>query len=135
MWFSLLLLAGCQQTPGPRSPARVDGNTDALTDVGKARVKVQVSGAARKAAETKALTGVEGQAWVFDPPFGTARNDRGDDMAVCGHAHQLGGETALFFAVYQGELLVWDDRAPAGLSVENEFLSLICSPSPLATRS
>jgi hypothetical protein len=112
-----------------------DRNTDALTDVGKARVEVQVSGAARKAAETKALTGVEGQGWVFDPPFATARSDHGDDLAVCGHAHQPGSENTLFFAVYQGELLVWDERAPAGVSVENEFLTLICSPTPLATRS
>lgn len=134
LWISLFVLAGCQQLPGAQPPATADGNTESLTGVGKSRVEVQVSSAARKSAETKALTGVEGKGWVFDPPFATARNDRGDDMAVCGHAHQPGSENTLFFAVYQGELLIWDERAPAGLSVENEFLTLICSASPLATR-
>lgn len=134
VWISLFALAGCHQLPGARPLATADGNTDSLTGVGKSRVEVQVSSADRRAAEAKALTGVEGKVWVFDPPFATARNDRGDDMAVCGRAHQPGSENTLFFAFYQGELLLWDDRAPAGVSVENEFITLICSPSPLATR-
>lgn len=133
VFISLFAFAGCQQLPGSRPLAMADGNTDFLNRVGQSRVEVQVSGADRKAAEAKALTGVEGKGWVFDPPFATARNDHGDDLAVCGHAHQPGSENTLFFAFYQGELLLWDERAPAGVSVENEFLTLICSASPLVT--
>lgn len=132
-WAAILALGGCQQLPDPRPPEPSDANPDVLAGVGNARVGVQVPSAARKAAEAKALTGVEGQGWVFDPPFATARNDRGDDLAVCGHARQPGSENTLFFAFYQGELLLWDERAPAGVSVENEFLTLICSASPSVT--
>ncbi|UZJ57954.1 hypothetical protein OKW98_15125 [Pseudomonas sp. KU26590] len=133
VWLSLVALAGCQQLAGSGPPEVSDGSTEPLIEVGKSRVEVPVSSAERKAAEAKALTGVEGQGWVFDPPFATARNDHGDDLAVCGHAHQPGSENTLFFAFYQGELLLWDEKAPAGVSVENEFLTLICSASPLVT--
>jgi len=126
--FCLAMAVGCTQLPQTQSPAPTQ--TGGVVDIGAPRVEVVPSSVDQQAARAKALMGVEGRGWVFDPLFATARNARGDDTAVCGHGHQPGSDNTLFFAVYQGELLLWDDRAPAGLSVENQFLTLICSTEP-----
>lgn len=131
MGLCLALTVGCAQLPAAQSPAPTAIREKGVVDIGAPRVDIEPSSADQKTAKAKALMGVEGRGWVFDPLFATARNDRGDDIAVCGHARQSGSDNTLFFAVYQGELLLWDDRAPPGLSIENQFLTLICSAKPL----
>jgi hypothetical protein len=127
---SLLILTGCAHPTEPPCQHCSWSNAHDLTDVGAHRVEVQVTGQDQRVAKAKALDGADGEGWVFDPLFATARNDRGDDTAVCGHAHQTKGGSSLFFAYYQGELLLWDERAPTGISVENEVITLICSVGP-----
>lgn len=128
MGLCLAMTVGCTQLPQAQSPAHTQ--TRGVVDIGAARVEIVPSSADQQSAKAKALMGVEGRGWVFDPLFATARNAHGDDIAICGHGHQTGSDNTLFFAVYQGELVLWDDRAPDGLSVENQFLTLICSTDP-----
>ena len=56
-----------------------------------------------------------------------AANAAGDDLAVCGFAKRDDQDGALYFAYYNGELLLWDEAAPHGTSTENQFLAMICS--------
>jgi len=130
LFASLLVVAGCARITVSSSPAIAAAETEPLSDAWAGRVEVIASRADRALAQSKARTAVEGEGWVFDPPFATARNEQGDDLAVCGHGNQPVSGDAVFFAFYQGELLLWDERAPAGISVENQFITLICGTTP-----
>ncbi len=124
-WLGLACacLAGCSQTP----PETAVTTPDSIESLNQPRIKVPVAAKDERAAKTKALAGFEGGGWVFDPVYATAVNADGGDLAVCGFAHQRGTENSVSFAYYNGELFLSDDRAPAGVSVENQFLTLICS--------
>ncbi|KAF2406727.1 hypothetical protein SAMN04490179_4564 [Pseudomonas antarctica] len=118
-------LAGCSHTPAPTGVT----TPDAIESLSQPRIKVAVAAKDAHIAKTKALAGLEGAGWVFDPVYATAVSMAGRDLAVCGFARQRGTENSAYFAYYNGELFISDERAPAGVSVENEFLTLICSYS------
>ena len=118
-------LVGCSHTP-----AQTGATTpDSIESPSQPRIKVAVTAKDEQIAKTKALAGFEGGGWVFDPVYATAVNAAGRDLAVCGFARQRGTDNSAYFAYYNGELFISDERAPAGISVENEFRTLICSYS------
>ncbi|MDD1508045.1 hypothetical protein [Pseudomonas sp. CNPSo 3701] len=118
----LLLLAGCS-TPGkpPALQAPVSGK------INPTRVQVTPSDADIEAAKASLFTAIDADGVEFDSLFGTAANPAGDDLAVCGFASRDDQDGALYFAYYNGELLLWDEAAPHGTSTENQFLAMICS--------
>ncbi|WP_256592599.1 hypothetical protein [Pseudomonas sp. 43NM1] len=118
-------LAGCGHTPTQKTVI----TPDSIENLNQSRIKVPVPARDGVAARTKALAGFEGHGWVFDPLYATAVNTDGRDLAVCGFARQQGTKNSVYFAYYSGELIVSDDKAPFGVSVENEFLAMICSHS------
>lgn len=118
-------LAGCAAAPVDNTAT----TADSIDHLNPPRIKVPVPARDEHIAKAKALAGLEGDGWVFDPLYATAVNAAGSDLAVCGFAHQRGTRNAVYFAYYSGELLVSDDKASAGLSVENQFLTLVCSHS------
>jgi len=118
-------LAGCNHMPAQTSVT----TPDSIESLSQPRIKVAFSTKDEQVAKTKALAGFEGGGWVFDPIYATAVNAAGRDLAVCGFARQRGTENSAYFAYYNGELFISDESAPAGISVENEFLTLICSYS------
>ncbi|MFL1390656.1 hypothetical protein ACI77F_23605 [Pseudomonas tritici] len=118
-------LGGCSHTPAQTGVT----TPDSIENLSQPRIKVPVAAKDEQIAKTKALAGFEGKGWVFEPVFATAVNAAGRDLAVCGFARQRGTENSAYFAYYNGELFISDERAPAGVSVENEFLTFICSYS------
>lgn len=118
----LLLLAGCS-APGkpPALQAPVTGK------INPTRVQVTPSDADIEAAKASLFTAIDADGVEFDSLFGTAANPAGDDLAVCGFASRDDQDGALYFAYYNGELLLWDEAAPRGASTENQFLAMICS--------
>ncbi|OLU14760.1 hypothetical protein BVH01_16770 [Pseudomonas sp. PA1(2017)] len=118
----LLLLAGCT-TPGkpPALQVPVTGK------INPTRVQVTPSDADIEAAKSSLFTAIDADGVAFDSLFGTAANVAGDDLAVCGFAKRDDQDGALYFAYYNGELLLWDEAAPHGTSTENQFLAMICS--------
>jgi len=118
-------LVGCAQAPIEKNLI----TPDAIDHLNLPRIKVPVTASADHAAKTKALAGLDGDGWAFDTLYATAVNTDGRDLAVCGFARQRGTTNTVYFAYYGGELIVSDDKAPSGVSVENEFLTLICSSS------
>lgn len=118
----LLLLAGCS-APGkpPALQAPVTGK------INPTRVQVTPRDADIEAAKTSLFTAIDADGVEFDSLFGTAANPAGDDLAVCGFASRDDQDGALYFAYYNGELLLWDEAAPHGTSTENQFLAMICS--------
>lgn len=118
----LLLLAGCS-APGkpPALQAPVTGK------INPTRVQVTPSDADIEAAKASLFTAIDADGVEFDSLFGTAANPAGDDLAVCGFASRDHQDGALYFAYYNGELLLWDEAAPRGTSTENQFLAMICS--------
>ena len=118
----LLLLAGCS-APGkpPALQAPVTGK------INPTRVQVTPSDADIEAAKSSLFTAIDADGVEFDSLFGTAANVAGDDLAVCGFAKRDDQDGALYFAYYNGELLLWDEAAPHGTSTENQFLAMICS--------
>jgi hypothetical protein len=118
-------LVGCAQTPAEKTST----TPDAIEHLNQPRIKVPVTAKAGHDARTKALAGLDGEGWTFDTLYATAVNTDGRDLAVCGFARQRGTTNSVYFAYYSGELIVSDDKAPSGVSVENEFLTLICSYS------
>ncbi|OLU27454.1 hypothetical protein BVH03_14675 [Pseudomonas sp. PA15(2017)] len=118
----LLLVAGCG-TPGkpPALQAPVTGK------INPTRVQVTPGEAAIEAAKASLFTAIDADGVEFDSLFGTAANASGDDLAVCGFATRDDQDGALYFAHYNGELLLWDEAAPYGTSTENQFLAMICS--------
>ena len=118
-------LVGCAQTPTEKTVTP----PDAIDHLNQPRIKVPVTASADHDAKTKALAGLGGNGWAFDTLYATAVNTDGRDLAVCGFARQRGTTNTVYFAYYSGELIVSDDKAPSGVSVENEFLTLICSYS------
>lgn len=119
---ALLLLTGCA-SPGtaPALQVPVTGK------INPTRVQVTPPGAAIQAAKASLFTAIDAQGVEFDTLFGTAANAAGDDLAVCGFARRDEQQGALYFAHYNGELLLWDEAAPHGTSTENQFLAMICS--------
>ncbi|VVO44743.1 hypothetical protein [Pseudomonas fluorescens] len=122
--LAFLLISGCTtgEHPAPESavPIAAKGQT-------APRVKVGVSEKDKNLARAKALTGLEGKGWDFEPLYGTAADQSGRDLAVCGKARQHSAQATAYFAYYNGELILWDETETHGTSVENQFLSLICS--------
>lgn len=118
-------LVGCAHT----APERTTTTPDSVENLNQPRIKVPVTAKDSDVAKTKALAGLEGGGWVFDPLYATAVNAERRDLAVCGFARQRGTTNSVYFAYYSGELIVSDDKAPSGVSVENEFLTMICSHS------
>ena len=118
----LVLLAGCS-APGkpPALQAPVTGK------INPTRVQVTPSDADIDAAKASLFTAVDADGVEFDSLFGTAASAAGDDLAVCGYARRDDQDGALYFAYYNGELLLWDEAAPHGTSTENQFLAMICS--------
>lgn len=119
---ALLLLAGCT-TPGklPALQLPVTGK------INPTRVQVTPSDADIEAAKASLFTAIDSDGVKFDSLFGTAANADGDDLAVCGFAKRDDQDGALYFAYYNGELLLWDEAAPHGTNTENQFLAMICS--------
>lgn len=119
---ALLLLAGCS-APGkpPALQAPVTGK------INPTRVQVTPSDADIEAAKASLFTAIYSDGVEFDTLFGTAANVAGEDLAVCGFAKRDDQDGALYFAYYNGELLLWDEAAPHGTSTENQFLAMICS--------
>lgn len=122
--LTCLFLAGCASNEPSNTPLPEAAKS---TSTHPTRFKVAVSAENKRAAEVKALTGFDGGGWSFDPLFGTATDETGQDLAVCGFAHQRDTNNTNYFAYYNGELILWDDKAPSGVSVENQFLAMICS--------
>lgn len=118
----LLLLAGCT-TPGkpPALQVPVTGK------INPTRVQATPSDADIEAAKASLFTAIDSDGVEFDSLFGTAANPAGEDLAVCGFASRDDQDGALYFAYYNGELLLWDEAAPHGTSIENQFLAMICS--------
>ncbi|KAA0987302.1 hypothetical protein ACQR3P_04510 [Rhodococcus sp. IEGM1300] len=118
-------LAGCGHAPTEKTVT----TPDSIENLNQPRIKVPVTAKDDYVTKTKALTGLEGDGWVFDPLYATAVNTDRRDLAVCGFARQRGTTNSVYFAYYSGELILSDDKAPSGVSVENEFLTMICSHS------
>lgn len=119
--LAVLMLAGCsgQQSAVPQPP--VGGK------VNPTRFLVTPAEADVEAAKASLFGAVERDGVQFDSVFGTAASPAGDDLAVCGHASRDGQDAALYFAYYNGELLLWDETAPHGSNTENQVLATICS--------
>lgn len=118
---AVLMLAGCGSHTSSVPQAPVGGK------VNPTRFLVTPDEADVDAAKASLYTAVERDGIHFDSLFGTAASPAGDDLAVCGHASREGEDGALYFAHYNGELLLWDETAPHGSSTENQFLAMICS--------
>lgn len=116
-------VSGCSHTP----PEKTLSTPDSIENLNQPRIKVPVTAKDDYVARTKALTGLEGDGWEFDPLYATAVSTDRRDLAVCGFARQRGTTNSVYFAYYSGELILSDDKAPSGVSVENEFLTMICS--------
>jgi hypothetical protein len=123
--LTCLFLTGCASHEHSNAPS--PGAAKSTSAPPTPRFKVAVSAENKRAAEAKALTGFDGGCWDFDPLFGTAKDEAGQDLAVCGFAHQRGTDNTNYFAYYNGELILWDEKAPRGVSVENQFLAMICA--------
>lgn len=121
----LAMTAGCGHTP----PEKTVTTPDSIENLNQPRIKVPVTAKDGFVAKNKVLAGLEGDGWVFDPLYATAVNADSRDLAVCGFARQKATTRSVYFAYYSGELLVSDDKASSGVSVENEFLTMICSHS------
>lgn len=119
-----VLLSGCASENSQLSAAPVQAKPHLKIPM---RVKVQLSEADKNAARAKALTGFEGEGWEFFPLYGTAVDSSGKDLAVCGKAQRHSAQEIAYFAFYNGELILWDQTETHGLSVENQFLTVICS--------
>jgi hypothetical protein len=118
-------LVGCGNAPTEKTVS----TPDSIENHNHPRIKVPVTADDENVAKTKARSGLEGDGWVFDPLYATAVNTDRRDLAVCGFARQRGTTNSVYFAYYSGELILSDDKAPSGVSVENEFLTMICSQS------
>ncbi|KIP96618.1 MULTISPECIES: hypothetical protein [Pseudomonas] len=116
-----LILAGCSHTKPPAPQVPVTGK------INPTRVMVTPSDADTEAAKASLFTAIDPRGISFDSLFGTAASRAGDDLAVCGFASRDEQPGALYFAYYNGELLLWDEAAPHGTSTENQFLAMICS--------
>lgn len=119
---AVLLLSGCSS---PGKPAALQAPVTGKSN--PTRVQVIPSDADIEAAKASLFTAIDAEGVEFDSLFGTAANAAGDDLAVCGFARHDDQEQALYFAYYNGELLLWDEAAPHGSSTENQFLAMICS--------
>lgn len=123
------LMSACLAACGHAPTEKTVSMPESIANQNIPRIKVPVTANDDNVAKTKARSGLEGDGWVFDPLYGTAVNTDRRDLAVCGFARQRGTTNSVYFAYYSGELILSDDRAPSGVSVENEFLTMICSPS------
>lgn len=120
--LAVLMLAGCgSHNTSSIAQAPVGGK------VNPTRFLVIPADADVEAAKNSLFSAVEQDGVTFDSLFGTAASPAGDDLAVCGHASRDAQDRALYFAYYNGELLLWDETAPHGSSTENQFLAMICS--------
>ncbi|WP_131199445.1 hypothetical protein [Phytopseudomonas dryadis] len=125
-WMAaVLLVAGCNSVPPP--PVLPETGASKAGKNEPERVLVDISAADKRAAKAKLFTAVDRAGLRFGPLFGTAANAQGEDLAVCGFASRGHGDGNLYFAYYNGELLLRDETAPHGASIENQFLALICS--------
>lgn len=118
-----LMLAGCSgyKPVPPTLQAPVAGK------INPTRFLVTPADADIEAAKASLATAVDPKGLSFDSLFGTAASAAGDDLAVCGFASRDEQQGSLYFAYYNGELLLWDETAPHGTSTENQFLAMICS--------
>ncbi|TBU77383.1 hypothetical protein [Phytopseudomonas daroniae] len=117
-----LMLAGCSSQRTPPAP-----QVPVAGKINPTRFLVTPAQADIEAAKTSLFTAIDPRGISFDSLFGTAASAAGDDLAVCGFASRDEQEGALYFAYYNGELLLWDETAPHGTSTENQFLAMICS--------
>ncbi|MFW9088059.1 hypothetical protein ACOI7N_26415 [Pseudomonas sp. P2758] len=123
--LTLFCLAGCGYTLKEEAQT----TPDSIDNLNQPRIRMPVTAEQAHVTKSKALAGLEGDGWVFDPLYATAVNAQGRDLAVCGFARQKVTNSSIYFAYYSGELLLSDEKAPSGVSVENEFLTMICSHS------